>query len=270
MRLGIGSYTYSWAVGVPGHAPERPLTAFDLLDRAAALGAGVVQYCDNLPLTALQPRDVARLAAMAAQAGIAVEVGARGLDPGSLREHIRLAAAVGSSILRLVAPEPHPDDAVGDMVRRLRPHLADLRAAGVTLALENHESMPARSLAAVIEELGRDAVGACLDTANSCGAFEAPAEVIALLAPFTVNVHVKDFAMRRMWHNKGFVLEGRSAGEGDLDLAGLLDALRKAGRDPSLVVELWTPWQGTLDATIALQEEWARRSVATLRHHLAG
>ena len=38
MRLGIGSYTYTWAVGVPGHLPLRPLSAIDLLANASRLG----------------------------------------------------------------------------------------------------------------------------------------------------------------------------------------------------------------------------------------
>ena len=31
MRLGIGSYTFTWAAGVPGHPPARPLTPRQLL-----------------------------------------------------------------------------------------------------------------------------------------------------------------------------------------------------------------------------------------------
>ncbi|NTW36601.1 MAG: hypothetical protein HGB17_10810, partial [Syntrophobacteraceae bacterium] len=50
MRLGIGSYTFPWAVGMPGHRPAQPMTALDLLDKATQLGVGVVQICDNLPL----------------------------------------------------------------------------------------------------------------------------------------------------------------------------------------------------------------------------
>ena len=38
MRLGVGSYTYSWAIGVPGHPPDLPMTAVDLLNTAAGLG----------------------------------------------------------------------------------------------------------------------------------------------------------------------------------------------------------------------------------------
>jgi hypothetical protein len=38
MRLGISSYTYTWAIGVPGFSSERPLDAVGLLRNAVALG----------------------------------------------------------------------------------------------------------------------------------------------------------------------------------------------------------------------------------------
>ena len=50
MKLGISSYTDSWAVGIPGHLPERPVRPIDLLEKARALGARVVQIADNMPL----------------------------------------------------------------------------------------------------------------------------------------------------------------------------------------------------------------------------
>ena len=50
MQLGISSYTYTWAVGVPGSMPPKPLSAYDLVDKAFNLGLGVVQIADNLPL----------------------------------------------------------------------------------------------------------------------------------------------------------------------------------------------------------------------------
>ena len=37
MRLGIGTYTYTWSVGFPGATPEHPLTVLDLLERAKEL-----------------------------------------------------------------------------------------------------------------------------------------------------------------------------------------------------------------------------------------
>ena len=53
MKLGIGSYTYAWAIGVLGHPPDRPMGTVDLLNRAAELDVQVVQVADNLPLDQL-------------------------------------------------------------------------------------------------------------------------------------------------------------------------------------------------------------------------
>ena len=61
-----------------------------------------------------------------------------------------------------------------------------------------------------------------------------------------------------------FAMDGR----GQLDIPGLLATLRNQGRDPNVILELWTPRQETLAATIALEDEWARASVAYMRQLL--
>ena len=65
MMLGLGSYTFAWAIGVPGHPPERPMNAFDLLDEAARLDVQLVQICDNLPLTQFSSAELGRFATRA-------------------------------------------------------------------------------------------------------------------------------------------------------------------------------------------------------------
>ena len=50
MKPGISSYTYTWAIGVPGNEPENPMTIFPLMEKAAELEVRVVQVADNLPL----------------------------------------------------------------------------------------------------------------------------------------------------------------------------------------------------------------------------
>ena len=81
MRLGLGSYTFAWAIGVPGHPPTRPMTAFDLLEAAARLDVQVVQICDNLPLLQLSPAELDRFANRAYELNFQVELGTLGLDP---------------------------------------------------------------------------------------------------------------------------------------------------------------------------------------------
>jgi hypothetical protein len=53
-RIGIGSWTYPWAVGtVRDRRPKRPMSPSELVRQAAQLGVKVVQIADNLPLDGL-------------------------------------------------------------------------------------------------------------------------------------------------------------------------------------------------------------------------
>ena len=67
----------------------------------------------------------------------------------------------------------------------------------------------------------------------------------------------------------GFVLEGRPVGRGQLDVPWLLTQMRRHGREMNAILELWPPLQSTLEETIALEDDWARQSVAYLRTLIA-
>jgi len=265
MRLGIGSYTYGWAVGVPGSEPETPLTPDGLIQRAARLGVRVVQVCDNLPLDKLGEVALASLANQAQREQVCIEVGTRGIAPQHLRTHLQLARRLGSPILRTVIDAAQHRPATHEVVRLLSEVLPEFEQSGVTLALENHDRFTARELADIIMALGSQQVGICLDTVNSFGAREGPEVVADTLAPFTVNLHVKDFTVRRVDHQMGFVVEGRPAGQGRLDVPWLLRKLSAAGRDPNAILELWTPPEEALGDTIAKERRWAEESVTYLR-----
>ena len=53
MKLGISSYTFPWAIGLPDAIPNRPLKPLQLLDKAQELGVGLVQFGPNMPLDKL-------------------------------------------------------------------------------------------------------------------------------------------------------------------------------------------------------------------------
>jgi sugar phosphate isomerase/epimerase len=267
MNLGISSYSYTWAVGVPGHRPDRPVSAHDLLMRAGELGVRTVQIADNLPLHRLAPAELAALADRAAGDGIAIEVGTRGIGGQHLWAYLDLAARLGSPILRVVvdtaAHQPSPDE----IVATVGALLPALEQAGVTLAIENHDRFSTRILTEILERIDSERVGICLDTVNSFGALEGPPVVVEALGPWTVNLHVKDFAVTRAGHSLGFTIEGRPAGQGQLDVPWLLERLRALARQPisAAIVELWTPPEATLEETIAKERTWAAESVAYLR-----
>jgi 3-oxoisoapionate decarboxylase len=260
MRLGISSYTYGWAVS------EGRMTARHLLDRAAEFGVGVVQIADNLPAESYAAGSVEAIAAAARAVGVQVEVGTRGCHPDHLRRFIEIAHRFGSPVLRVVvdAFDEHPSlSQVEERIAAVLPHCA---AAGVVIAIENHDRFRVLELASLIRCLDSPHVGICLDVVNSFGALEGPHVVVETLGPLTVNLHVKDFAVRRFPHLQGFTIEGRPAGQGMLDIPWLLTRLSQFGRDRcSAITELWLCPDADLEATIAREEQWAKESVRSLR-----
>ena len=265
MQLGISSFTYTWAVGVPGHPPAQPMAAVDLLGKAASLGLSLIQVCDNLPLDRLLPEELDAFERRAAELGISVEVGTRGIGPVHLRTYLRLAERLRSPILRTITDTADHRPSEDEVVETLKSVMPDFERAGVCLALENHDRFKVRTLVHILERVGSEHVGICLDTVNSFGALEGPDVVVAALGPWAVNLHVKDFAVQRAGHKMGFSVEGRPAGGGQLDIPWLLQTLCAQGRDLNAILELWTPPAESLAATIAKEDAWAAESVEYLR-----
>lgn len=265
-KLLLGSYGTAWAIGVPGYpAPTTPLDVFGLLRFAAELDLQGVQIADNLPLDALDGETRRRLRDEAAQRGLLVEVGTRGIATEHLRRYIDMAAYFESPILRVVVDtaEHHPSpDEIIDLVRAVLPVL---RSAGVTLAIENHDRFKVQTLADIITRLDDPQVGICLDTVNSLGALESPDRVVSVLGQFVVTLHLKEFVVRRAPHNMGFEVTGAPAGQGMLDIPWLLETLYGCGRMFNAVIETWLSPEPTMTATIDKEADWVRQSAAYLR-----
>lgn len=268
MRLGLGSYAYAWSIGVPGHPPAVPMSALDLLAEAERLGMRLIQVCDNLPLARLSPTELDRFESRARAGDIGIELGTAGMAPDNLRVHLGLARRFGCAFLRLVVDSPGDEPSSDEVVARLRAILPEFEAAGVLLAIENHDRFPSATLAQIVRRLGPGQVGICLDTVNSFGALEGPATVVENLAEFTLCLHVKDFTIRRMSHRMGFVLEGCPAGRGRLDMPWLLEQLGASPHPFNLILEQWVPPADTLPETIARERAWAGESVEYLRQFL--
>jgi len=265
MKLGIGSYTYPWAIGLTGQYPEHPMTAGDLLAKAVQLGVRVVQICDNLPLERMSEPELARLERLAREADMQIEVGTRGIALAHLRQCLRLAERFHSPILRVVVDQGGHEPSPAEVVVTVKELLPELSAGRVCLAIENHDRFSSRTFAEIFDSIGSDYVGLCLDTVNSFGALEGPEAVVERLAQYAVNLHVKDFVIRRAPTRLGFTVEGAPAGQGRLNLPWLLDCLRAQGRVQSAILEQWTPFGESVGATIAREDAWAAASVTCLR-----
>src|ERR1700754_929559 len=218
MILGISSFTYGWAVN--HNAGKSVAYEQVLINKTLAFGLKCLQLGDNLSLHDFDHKRLNDLEKKVAQNGIRIEIGARGLTDAGLEKYIQLADCLGAPLLRFVIDEQgfEPDQEM--VIRTIKNVLAPLKAGGIRLGIENHDRFRAKDLAYIMESVGDKQVGICLDCVNSIGAGEGLEYVADILAPYTVNLHIKDFKISRLSHQMGFMVEGCPAGQGltNLDL----------------------------------------------------
>jgi sugar phosphate isomerase/epimerase len=263
MQLGLSTYTYTWAIGVHGSEPEKPMTVFDLIERTNSLGVKVLQIADNLPLEKFSIPELEQIKQFADHRGIRIEVGARWMTFDRLKMYLNIARMMDSPILRFVIDgsgfEPNLEE-IHSIIGHIVPELEKLN---ICLVIENHDRLLSREFVEIVQRSGSKNVGICLDTVNSMGAGEGLETVIGLLAPFTMNLHVKEFSIRRVSHKMGFVIEGVPLGKGMLPVAELIS--RVSSHCQSAILEQWTPPEPTIQETIKKENEWAEESILYLK-----
>src|SRR5687768_1165868 len=107
MQLGVSSYAFGWAVGVPGFPPPSPFTEHDLLEFARKSGLRVVQIGDHIPLHTFEAARIAALGNAAIRDGLTLELGARGLTADHLKRYLALACQLHSPLIRFVIDGPN-------------------------------------------------------------------------------------------------------------------------------------------------------------------
>lgn len=263
MRIGISSWTFPWAIGTTeaGEAASQ-LTPLGLLESAEALGAQVVQIADNLSLQNREDAELNRLARFARSHGITIELGMKGLDGDDVARMLAIAEKLDCTLLRTLLPADVGSPA--EAIARLEVLLPRIEAAGVCLAIENHERFNSSEYADIARHFVGRNFGICLDTANNVATLERPGEVVSRLLDYTVNLHMKDFQIQRLPNRLGFVTTGACTGEGEVDVDELISRLRAMGSDISVILEQWPPERETVEETIAIEKDWASRGIRYL------
>jgi len=259
MNYGGSSYTYTWTVKKRrGEGAQWLSIAMELADTVAGFGLRVLQICDNLPLHEIGDEGLFDLNRCCRELGLALQIGTRGLSSKHLALYLNIAELCGAGLVRTMCPdlEGNETDAV-TAIGELREICPRYEQEGVLLAIENHDKNPSEELAFIARSVGSENVGLCLDTVNSFAALETPEQTIRNMLPLALNIHLKDFDVVRANEQMGFSIEGRPLGEGRL--RDYLDILLNS-RVKDAIVELWTPYQGSLGSTMALEADWAKKS----------
>ena len=137
-------------------------------------------------------------------------------------------------------------------------------AAGVRIALETYEQVPTAVLVDLVAAVSSPSLGICSDPANCVAALELPPDVVERVAPYVVNMHVKDFRFDRHEGWVGFSLVGAPLGEGLLDYDAMV---ARIDPDASVnqVIEHWLPWQDDAGTTCATERRWTEHNLSYLR-----
>lgn len=260
--IGLGTYAFFWQHSE--RAPE-PLDLIGALERTRELDVDLFQICDYAPLLMMSSAELREAALAARRLDIRIELGTKGVAPGHLMTFLRLAEPFDAGLVRSMVYGPGFRPTLDEAEHMLRQVMHAYEVEGVTLALETYEQVPTADLVGLIERVGSDRLGICLDPANVVAGLELPRDAVERCAPLTRNVHAKDFAFSRQEGWVGFTYSGAPMGQGLHDYPHLLAAVNPEARGVNEIVEHWLPWQGDPETTIQTEIAWTTTALDYLR-----
>jgi sugar phosphate isomerase/epimerase len=240
-----------------------------MIDKAAGWDVTLFQICDYPLIETYDDASLAALRRHAAERGVRLELGTRGVRPEHLARYLRIAQALDVTLVRSMINSADHRPTLEEAVALLQQAVPAYEEAGVTVALETYEQVRVRDLVRVVEEVDSPSLGICLDPANCVAALELPAVTVELTTPYVRNIHVKDFAFTRQDGWVGFTLAGCPLGEGLLDYHHLVDSAQAEQRGINQIIEHWLPWQGDSATTIQTEDQWTLHNLSYLRSQTA-
>lgn len=261
MKIGLSTYAYFWQLS---EKAPRTMSLFEAIDDSQRLGATVFQICDYPAITGWTSRELARLAQHAAQAGITLELGTKGVTPDHLQRYLALAGELDCALLRTMINSPDHRPTLSEAQRCLETVLPAFEKQGVAICLETYEQVPTDDNIALVKAINSGLVGICLDPANCVASLESPVDVVAKTAPYVLNWHVKDFAFSRRDGWVGFTLAGAKLGEGLLRYDEIYPHIEPQIRGINQIIEHWLPWQGDGESTCRIEAAWTEHNMKYL------
>jgi len=207
-----------------------------LIDYAEKLQVDAVFITDFYAFPSLDDKHLKEVRSYAADKGIDIYLGNWSICPTSVRfkkewgtaeEHlnlgIRAAKALGSPVFRVILgggddrlTEGGIDARIDDTVKILKACRSHATDSDVKIAIENHAGdMHSLELIRLIEEAGKDWVGANMDSGNATWTLEDPLVNLENLGPYTFTTSLRDSAL---WESEnGVTIQWTAMGDGMVD-----------------------------------------------------
>lgn len=228
-----------------------------LLDYAATQKVDVVLFSDLDVYENHSDAYLKDVGKKAADLGIEVQVGTGSICPsaksfnpkyGTAEEHlallIRVAKTMGTGVARCYQGTADDRKLPGGLPARWKDTIKVCKAvrsqaidAGVKIAIENHAGdMQAWQLANLIEECGKEFVGATLDSGNATWTLEDPMRNLEILGPYAVTTGIRD---SMVWETTEGANAGWTAmGEGQVDWQKYFDRFAQLCPGVAVLLEI--------------------------------
>jgi sugar phosphate isomerase/epimerase len=262
MAIGLSTYAFFWRHST---RVDAPLSLHDMLKQTNELGCNAFQICDYPAVQSLTAAELADLRDTAADLGIELEVGTRGIEPAHLHRYLDICGQLGATLLRSMLHTATHKPTAREAVSMLKKAMPAFESEGVSVALETYEQVATADLVRVIDGAESDSLGVCLDPANCVAGLELPDDVVDRSAPYVKNMHIKDFAFTRQAGWVGFTLAGCPLGEGLLNYDEMIAVVDPQSRGINQIVEHWLPWQHDAESTCRIEAQWTQHCVNYLR-----
>ena len=215
-------------------------SAFELLDYSAKLGAQVVHFSEPRFLGGVEEAHLDKVKQHADGLGLELEVGFGSICPTSTRfskeegtaeeqllRMFRIARRLGSPFVRCylgssqdregpVPLEQHIENTI-KTCKAVRSQAIDMN---LKIAIENHSGdLQSQQLKMLIEEAGKDYVGALYDAGNATWTLEDPLHALETLAPYVLTSGFRDSAV---WETEtGAAVQWVAMGDGNVGIESL-------------------------------------------------
>jgi len=128
-----------------------------------------------------------------------------------------------------------------------------MRKHRMKLAVENHKDWRTEEFLEILTTIDSEWIGVTLDTGNNIALLEDPMEVVKVLAPYALTVHLKDMAVDE--YEDGFLLSEVNLGDGFLDIEGMIALIRK--HNPAIRFNLEMITRDPLKIPCLTEKYWA-------------
>lgn len=250
MLLGIDTFSLRW----------QGWDAFQMMEYAAGLGLENIHFSERSNLESLDPSYLQSVRSRAESLGLRIEIGMRSFDRYSstfepdlgsgeeqLSAMLQAAHVIGSPIVRCfvgmqadrLGPVPIQEH-IAESIRTLRAVVPLAEQLGIAIAVENHGGVDllAPELRDMVETVGSDHVGVCLDTGNPIYAAEDAVFATEVLAPYVLTTHLRD---SRAWATEqGAMVQWVPVGDGSVDLQRILKILQRQAPNSAVDLEIIT------------------------------